>query len=486
MWIELQDIHKHYGPVKANNGVDLKIDAGRIHGILGENGAGKSTLMKVLAGFSQKTSGSILIDGKPVHYRNPAQAVALGIGMLYQDPLDFSLLSVLDNFMLGQTSGFTGHKNNFKNAFLQLAESFNFSLHPETPIKILTICERQQLELLRLLALWIQVLILDEPTTGISATQKDILFNSLKKLTAEGKSVLLVSHKLEDVETLCDQVTVMRQGKVTGDMDQPFDPNRLLEMMFGTPPLPPARCLETPGSEILMMKGISGSGGRTGLKDCDIVVRQSEVVGLAGLEGSGQGVFLRIAGGLKQPTKGTIQLSGRNMKNQDHHAFNRCGVTFMPASRLEEGLISGLSITEHFALQAQQHRFVVKWQAAHRLAGRRIERFRIKGLPDSQVDALSGGNQQRLLLSFLPMDPVLLLLENPTRGLDMESVNWVWQHLQKYCLNQTSIIFSSSELDEILLVADRILVFFDGRIIKDVKSADTNASELGKAIAGKA
>jgi simple sugar transport system ATP-binding protein len=173
------------------------------------------------------------------------------------------------------------------------------------------------------------------------------------------------------------------------------------------------------------------------------------------------------------------------MKNQDYHAYNRRGVTFMPASRLEEGLISGLTITEHFALQTQQHRFVVKWQEAHRLAGRRIERFRIKGLPDSQVDALSGGNQQRLLLSFLPMDPVLLLLENPTRGLDMESVNWVWQHLQKYCLNQTSIIFSSSELDEILMVADRILVFFNGRIIKDIKSAETNASDLGKAIAGK-
>jgi simple sugar transport system ATP-binding protein len=485
MWIELQDIHKHYGPVKANNGVNLKVAPGRIHGILGENGAGKSTMMKVLAGFSQKTSGSILIDGKPVTYRNPAQAVALGIGMLYQDPLDFSLLSVLDNFMLGQTNGFSRHKNNFRKTFLQLADSFNFTLHPDTPVKILTIGERQQLELLRLLALGIQVLILDEPTTGISASQKDILFKSLKKLTAEGKSVVLVSHKLEDVEALCDQVTVMRQGKVTGDMDQPFDPNRLLEMMFGTPPLPPARCMETPGSDLLVMKSVSGSGGRSGLKNCDVVVREGEVVGLAGLEGSGQGVFLRIAGGLKQPTKGAIFLADRAMKKQDHHNFIRHGVTFMPASRLEEGLISGLSITEHFALQENQKRFMVKWQEAYRLAAERIERFRIKGLPDSQVDALSGGNQQRLLLSFLPADPVLLLLENPTRGLDMESMNWVWQHLQKYCLNKTSIIFSSSELDEILMVADRILVFFDGRIIKDLRSAQTNASELGKAIAGK-
>ena len=485
MWIELQDIHKHYGPVKANNGVDLKVAPGRIHGILGENGAGKSTMMKVLAGFSQRTSGSILIDGKPVTYRNPDQAVALGIGMLYQDPLDFSLLSVLDNFMLGQANGFSGHNKAFRKTFLQLADAFNFALHPDTPVKILTIGERQQLELLRLLALGIQILILDEPTTGISTTQKDILFKSLKKLTEEGKSVLLVSHKLEDVEALCDQVTVLRQGKVTGTMDQPFDPNRLLEMMFGTPPPPPARCNETPGRDVLVLKNVSGTGGRTGLKNCDIAFRQGEVVGLAGLEGSGQELFLRIAGGLKQPTKGFIQLSGRNMNNKDHHAFIDHGVTFMPASRLEEGLIPGLSITEHFALQEPQKPFIVRWPEANRLAGERIENFRIKGSPSLRVDALSGGNQQRLLLSFLPDKPVLLLLENPTRGLDMESVNWVWQHLQKYCFNKTSIIFSSSELDEILMVADRILVFFDGRIIKDVKSAETNASELGKAIAGK-
>jgi general nucleoside transport system ATP-binding protein len=234
-----------------------------------------------------------------------------------------------------------------------------------------------------------------------------------------------------------------------------------------------------------VMNSVSGTGGRSGLKNCDVVVRGGEVVGLAGLEGSGQGVFLRIAGGLKKATSGSLHVSGGNMKNQDHHAFIHRGVAFMPASRLEEGLISGLSITEHFALQERQNRFLIKWQETYRLAGERIENFRIKGMPDSPVEALSGGNQQRLLLSFLPPEPVLLLLENPTRGLDMESVNWVWQHLQKYCLNKTSIIFSSSELDEILMVADRILVFFDGHVIKDVKSAETSASELGKAIAGK-
>jgi simple sugar transport system ATP-binding protein len=485
MWIELQDIHKHYGRVKANNGINLKVTPGRIHGILGENGAGKSTLMKVLVGFSQKTLGKILIDGKAVNYRNPAQAVHLGIGMLYQDPLDFPLLSVLDNFMLGQIDGFSIPKKIFRNDFINLSESLNFSLHPDTPLKVLTVGERQQLEILRLLALGIQVLILDEPTTGISSTQKEILFCALKKLSKEGKSVILVSHKLEDVEALCDKVTVLRQGVVSGEMDHPFDTNRLLEMMFGEPPVLPSRCSVIPGTDVLVMTMVSGSGGRTGLQDCSVIVRQAEVVGLAGLEGSGQEVFLRIAGGLTRATKGSIQLLGCDVDNQNHHAFKRYGVTFMPASRLEEGLISGLSVTEHFALQEKQKSFIVKWQAAQRKAAGQIENFRIKGLPESRVDALSGGNQQRLLLSFLPSDPVLLLLENPTRGLDMESVNWVWQHLHQYCRNKTSIVFSSSELDEILMVADRVLVFFNGRIIKDVECAKTDVQELGKAIAGR-
>ena len=485
MWIELQDIHKHYGPVKANNGINLKVVPGCIHGVLGENGAGKSTLMKILSGFSHKTSGTILIDGKRVNYRDPAQASELGIGMLYQDPLDFPLLTVLDNFMLGQTKEISGHRKAYRHKLLELAESIHFSLHPDTLVKLLTIGERQQLEILRLLALGIQLLILDEPTTGISSAQKEILFRALKKLAQEGKSIILVSHKLEDVEILCGKVTVLRHGIVTGEMDHPFETNRLLEMMFGSPPESLPRCSETPGKEVLAMNKVSGSGGRTGLKDCSVEIRQGEVVGLAGLEGSGQGVFLRLAGGIKRLTAGSIHLSSRTMRHQDHHYFQRLGVAFMPASRLEEGLITGLSITEHIALQEKQKPFVVKWQHMQRLAGKRIKKFRIKGLPDSVVDELSGGNQQRLLLSFLPPDPVLLLLENPTRGLDMESVIWVWQHLYTYCRNRTSIVFSSSELDEILMVADRVLVFFNGRIIKDVESAQTDVHELGKAIAGK-
>ncbi len=384
-----------------------------------------------------------------------------------------------------QTEGLGPQRKNFGQRFEALSEALHFSLKPDAALNTLTIGERQQLEIMRLMAHGIQVLILDEPTTGISSTQKAVLFDALKKLAVEGKSIILVSHKLEDVEALCDRVTVLRHGKVTGEMDWPFDSGRLLEMMFGTPPVFPPRCSETPGKEVLVMKQVRGSGGRAGLRDCNVTIREGEVVGLAGLEGSGQGVFLRIAGGLKQARRGSVSVLGCDMKGQNHHAFKRQGVSFLPASRLEEGLIAGMRITEHFALQANQRQFVVRWLEALQQANRQIEKFQIKGSPDSTVEELSGGNQQRLLLSFLPADPQLLLLENPTRGLDIESVNWVWQHLHTYCSKRTSIVFSSPELDEILMVADRVLVFFNGRVIKEVEAAKTDTRGLGRAIAGK-
>ncbi|MEJ2658238.1 MAG: ATP-binding cassette domain-containing protein [Desulfobacterales bacterium] len=446
MWIELRNIHKYYGPIKANCGVNLRIVPGTIHGILGENGAGKTTLMKILAGYSRKSRGRILIDNTPVHYHTPAQASDLGIGMLYQDPLDFPLLSVLDNFMLGQTSGISNKNRMYGKLFEKMARTFSFSLRPDTLVKNLTVGERQQLEILRLLARGVRVLILDEPTTGISNLQKKILFQALRKLASEDKSVILVSHKLEDVESVCDKITVLRHGTVAGGMESPFVTDTLLEMMFGSPPVPSSRTRARIGDKVLEMARVSASGGRTGLKDCSITLRQGEVVGLAGLEGSGQEIFLRIAAGLKQLSGGTLLFQGVNMSKKGYHAFKNRGVAYLPASRLEEGLISGLNIAQHVSLQDDPKGFFVKKRYAHHGAKKRIAAFRIKAEPESFVESLSGGNQQRLLLSFLPADPVLLLF---------------------------------------LLTADRILVFFDGAVIKDIRADQTDVHELGRAIAGK-
>jgi len=485
MRIEFQDIHKYYGPVKANNGISLTVMPGTIHGILGENGAGKSTLMKILAGYAGKTAGDIFINGAPVHYATPAQAARLGIGMLYQDPLDFPQLSALDNFMLGQSHGFVRRRLYFKDRFLQLCRRLNFSLSPEAAVDSLTVGERQQLEIIRLLSLGCQVLILDEPTSGISGIQKEILFKALRKLTTEAKSIILVSHKLEDVEALCDRVSVLRQGVVAGEMERPLDTSALLKLMFEALPVSPLCRNALSDQELLTMRGVSAGGGRTGLAPCDVVVSRGEVVGLAGLEGSGQGIFLKVACGLQPPLSGSVYLAGENISRKGYHFCRQAGAFYLPASRLEEGLIADMTLTEHFALQEGAGSFWVPRQKFRQTAEQKIRQFHIMAKPETPVQSLSGGNQQRLLLSFLPRNPQLLLLDNPTRGLDLESTRWVWQHLQNYCSENTGLIFSSPELEEILTVAWRVLIFFNGRIIRDVKTADIDIHELGRAISGK-
>lgn len=486
MRITLRDIRKQYGKVIANDGIDLEITEGSIHGILGENGAGKSTLMKILAGYTTKTSGTILLNGRPVEYDHPSQATRLGIGMLYQDPLDFPPLTVLENFLMGLDHGLVSRVEVYRRRLREMADHFGFHLDPETTVQRLTVGERQQLELVRLLALGVEVLILDEPTTGISSLQKQALFTALRKLAGEGKTSFLVSHKLEDVEALCDRITVLRRGKVEGEMGLPFESRKLLGWMFGSE-LPPPPCFERrtkEGVSALAMEGVSASGGRAGLGPCHVAVSQGEVVGLAGLEGSGQGLFLRLAAGLERPETGKIRVAEEDMTGKDHHAYRARRVTFLPAGRLEEGLMPGLSITEHFALH-QKRGMMIQWPEAQERAEQGIERFRIRGSSFSAAESLSGGNQQRLLLALLPANPSLLLLEHPTRGLDADSVQWVWEKLMAYAAEGTSIVFSSAELDEIFQMAGRVLVFFNGIVVKDVRTCDTTMEELAKAIAGK-
>jgi simple sugar transport system ATP-binding protein len=484
MEIALQEVHKHYKSVRANDGINLEIHEGSIHGILGENGAGKSTLMKILAGYVPRTSGTILLNKKPVEYEGPGEATSHGIGMLYQDPFDFPQLSVIENFIMGDEQGILQKETLYRRQLQEFSDSLGFQLNPDALVHSLTVGERHQLELVRLMALGVEVLILDEPTTGITNLQKRVLFEALRKLADQKKTVLLVSHKLEDVELLCDRLTVLRLGKVVGEMNSPFDTPKILKWMFGTLPPPPPYADTEPGQVTLDMEAVSYQEGQAGLKPCTVQIRRGEVVGLAGLEGSGQGHFLRLGAGLLKPEKGSIRILEKKMTGREHHAFKRCGVTFLPTSRLEEGLIPGLDITEHYALK-QKTGVLVQWVQARKKAKEGIDQFRIMGTPSIKVESLSGGNQQRLLLALMPTDPLLLMLEHPTRGLDLESVNWVWEHLMSYAAAGTSIVFSSTELDEIIQVADRVLVFFNGVVVKDVRTCDTNLDELGQAIAGK-
>jgi len=485
MSLELRDIHKAFGPVRANDGVSISIEAGTLHGVLGENGAGKSTLMKVLSGFISADSGDVILDGTRLELTSPRDGVEAGIGMLHQDPLVFLPFTVLDNFLLGSPGGVGVDRRAGERALRETAERFGFTFDPDAPARSLTVGERQQLEIARLLWLGARVLILDEPTTGISASQRTTLFAVLHALAAEGMIVIFVSHKLEEVEELCERVTVMRRGRVVGEAEMPCPADRLVEMMFGRVLTESELGQPSHGEPVLELDRASLAERALTTSETSLTVREGEVVGLAGLEGSGQRMLLRAAAGLLEPVSGRIRVGGRDLTGRGYRTFLDAGVHFLPAGRLEEGLVTGLTVAEHFLLAGGATRFFIDHDGARQEAEGKIADYSIVGTADSTAESLSGGNQQRLLLAMTPPDVRLLLMEHPTRGLDIESADWVWTRLLERRDAGTAIVFASADLDELLRYSDRILVFFAGEVLKVLDARATSGEELGHLIGGK-
>ena len=367
----------------------------------------------------------------------------------------------------------------------ELCSRYGFNLDPATPARLLTVGERQQLEILRLLWLGARVLILDEPTTGISADQRAKLFVTLKALAAEGMSVIFVSHKLEEVADLCHRVTVITRGKVVGDAELPTPHERLVEMMFGQTVEVKDRDDVPLGRVNLQLDGVRTGAGLLSDESISLDVKEGEVIGLAGMEGSGQDTFLRICAGMLAPKQGGVHIAGADLTGRHYHDYLDSAVSYVPAGRLEEGLIEGVTITEHFVLTGHDNSFFVDWGAARRRAEEHIDLFTIKGTEASTAESLSGGNQQRLLLAMLPPELKVLLMEHPTRGLDIESADWVWTQLLARRADGTSIVFASADIDELLRYSDRILVFFSGRVIGTLDASTASVEDIGLLIGGR-
>ncbi|MFQ5342872.1 MAG: ABC transporter ATP-binding protein, partial [Anaerolineae bacterium] len=485
MKIELREIRKYFGPVRANDGITLTLEEGTIHGLLGENGAGKTTLMKVLAGYLTPDGGQIVLNDTPAHFSSPADAIDAGIGMLHQDPLDFPSMTVLDNFMLGHDTGLRQNRARALTNLLHLSQRFDFPLDAQVDVGRLTVGERQQLEILRLMSLGIQVLILDEPTTGISADQKAALFDMLRQLAHRDRNtIVFVSHKLDEVQDLCDEVTVLRRGQVAGRESMPCPVDRLVQLMFGQVFKPAGREHLEFGPPALELRDLTVQTGRVTVPNVNLDVRTGEVIGLAGLLGSGQRPVLQACVGLLRPLAGQVILDSQDMTGQPYHRFVQRGVAYVPAGRLEEGLIAGLTLTEHCLLAEPPRGFVIDWPAARQMAATRIQHFHVVGEPDTPIEALSGGNQQRMLLALLPASLRLLLIEEPTRGLDVESAEWIWTQLLERRRQGTAILFTSADLDEIMGRSDRIVVFSGGRVTGVLDAAETSVDELGRLIGG--
>ncbi|MBX7215015.1 MAG: sugar ABC transporter ATP-binding protein [Thermoflexales bacterium] len=499
MLVELRHIHKRFGAVHANNDVSLTARPGRVHGLLGENGAGKSTLAKILTGFITRDSGDILLDGKPARISTPADATAAGIGMLHQDPLDVPAMTALDNFMAGMPGrspvtvlrGAAAEKR-----FREIAAGLGFKLDPRDRVGDFTVGERQQLEVIRLMALGVRTLILDEPTTGISAAQKDQLFEAVRQMAREGRSIIFVSHKLEDVCALCDEVTVMRRGEVMGGrvlreegrlLDTPARiSSDLVTLMFGRELASPSRETHRQEQPAFTLSGVVLDDRRLRIALPEIAIRRGEIIGLAGLEGSGQRLLLQHCAGLLPATAGRL-LGRTDLTHKPHKAYLRAGIMYLPADRLKEGLIGGLTLQEHVALRrsvAGKAGTFVNRASALDGAEKAITALNIRGRPDSRVERLSGGNQQRAQLALMPAQLDLILMEHPTRGLDVESAMWVWKLLRERCASGTSILFASADLDEIMQYSDRVIVFSGGQVAPPVEANALDVDRLGRRIGG--
>ena len=485
MNIQFEGVDKSFGSVHANDHINIVIPSGTIQGILGENGAGKSTLMKILSGFYLPDSGRILLDGQPVKINSPSDAIHYGIGMLHQDPLDFPPLRVLDNFLLGQKGNINLAAGKARKSLEDLQYKFGFHFNPDSYIENLTVGERQQLEILRLLYLGAKVLILDEPTTGISAEQKEKIFKTLVLLVKEGKTIIFVSHKLEEIEGLCSRVVVLRQGKVVGEARPPYKTNDLVRMMFAKEINLAEHCSCKNETPRVILKNLCLEDSRLQIKEVNLQVCKGEIIGLAGMEGSGQQLFLRALAGLVVPVSGEIMVDGKLLNRKSYHRHQKAGVYYVPAARLEEGLISGFSLTEHVVLVEDQIGFFINTES-HRLAAQdKIKNFSIHGKPESLVEQLSGGNQQRASLALLRSPQSVLLLEHPMRGLDMESAIDIWNKLRDHCRKGCSLFFTSSDLEEIMRYSDRILVFFGGKVSKPLDAEKISVELLGQMIGGK-
>lgn len=500
MHIQLRQLTKTFGQLKANDAITVSFAAGQVHGILGENGAGKSTLMKVLAGVLVRDAGEILLDGRPVLLGTPAAALKAGIGMLYQDPMDIPAFRVLENIVCASPRGTFPTMAAARRRLHELADQLALPIDPEAPIASLTVGQRQQVELLRLLAWGMRVLILDEPTTGITAMQRQALFSALRILAARGHTILFVSHKLEEILTLCDTATVLRAGRVMGEgaMALPQTPEYLLSLMFehgeqdSTSALSPSPTCwpahDTGGASLTppvwQLQHVRIREGALVLSDLNLSIAAGRIVGLAGLVGSGQQLLLRLLAGLCTPERGRLLLFGREQPHPQVHTFLRAGIVFLPADRLGEGIIGPLSLTEHLILQRQATRGPTSWATVRQEALAAIETYDIRGTPDTPLAQLSGGNQQRAMFALIPPDSKGLLLEQPTRGLDRVSARAIWTRLLERCAHGAALVFASTDLDELLTYSHDILVFFGGKVTPPIPRTALTAERLASLIGG--
>ncbi|MCS0613701.1 ABC transporter ATP-binding protein [Massilia kyonggiensis] len=501
--VEFRNISKAFGAVQANADVSFAIAKGSIHGVIGENGAGKSTLMSILYGYYNADSGQVLIDGQPQDIRTSHEAIALGIGMVHQHFMLVENMTVLDNVMLGNEGGFklAAKRGAVEAKLREICDRYRLDVDPLATIHDLSVGAQQRVEILKQIYRSANILILDEPTAVLTAQETASLFEILRLFKEQGKTIILITHKLQEIMEITDEVTVMRAGRVVGAVKTAeTSREELANMMVGRPiqsELP--RAPYNPGAEVLKVSNLQlqDANGVALLSDIDFTLRAGEVVAIAGVSGNGQSELLEILSGMRLPTSGKVEFVGKDLPytgrtNADGlpATFRELGIGHVPEDRLRDGVIKDFSVMQNTVF-GYQDKVKNRWglfdyQKIAQRCAHLMTAFDVRpNNPDLRIGLLSGGNQQKVVIAReVAAKPKLMLVGQPTRGVDIGTIESIHTQLLRLRDEGVAILLSSVELEEVRALADRIIVMSGGRITGILPIDEFDTTRIGLMMGG--
>ncbi len=500
--IELKGISKAFGPVQANKDISISVRKGTIHGIVGENGAGKSTLMSILYGFYKADAGEVFINGQLTPITDSQAAISAGIGMVHQHFKLVENFTVVENVILGAEDGamLQPSISKARKLLTELADEYELHVDPDAVIEDLSVGHQQRVEILKQLYRQADILILDEPTGVLTPSEADHLFRILNGLRAQGKTIILITHKLREIMDVTDTVSVMRRGEMTATVKtSETSPEHLAELMVGRKVLlEVAKTPAKPGDVVLDVKNLSVWDDQNveRLKSVSLEIRAGEILGIAGVAGNGQSELLEVLGGMIPAKSGEISVNGASLdltgRESDGQSRRKRGIAHVPEDRQKEGLIMAYPAWENVAFgyhhdaKFQKNKLFMDHGAMKRDMAEKMERFDVRP-PNPFLEAknFSGGNQQKIVVAReIERNPDLLLIGQPTRGVDIGAIEFIHEQIVALRDEGKAILLVSVELDEILSLSDRIAVMFDGQIMGERLPAETDEGELGLLMAG--
>ena len=498
MQLELRGITKRFPGVIANDNVNLTLKTGEVLCLIGENGAGKSTLMNVLYGMYKPDEGQIELDGAPVVFMSPGDAIAAGIGMVHQHFMLVPVFTVAENVVLGvEPTGRLGSLDidKAREMVREVSDRYNLNLDPDAIIEDLPVGVQQRVEIVKVLLRDAKVVVFDEPTAVLTPKEIIEFFEIVKTLIAAGRGVVFITHKLKEALNVADRIAVLRRGQVVGEVDpKTATESQIAEMMVGRPvQLIVDKKPHAPGEVVLEVKALSvvDADGRTMVDSVSFSVRAGEVVGIAGVQGNGQTELVDALTGLRHSARGSVALDGVDITGASPRERHAKGIAHVPEDRQRQGLVGGLSIAENLVLtryhdEEFSHGIVMDWPSAHSVAENLVKEYDIR-TPSADIEAstLSGGNQQKVIVARELSRPLRLsIAAQPTRGVDVGSIEYIHSRIIKERDAGTAVLIVSTELDEVMALSDRLLVMYRGKIVADLDPRVTSAMDVGLYMAG--